>query len=301
MRKGATETGCAITSTPIAEELGMRGEGSSWVRRGAGLGVTAMLTVTALTILPLALSSARAQQDRQPSLNSEDVLAPSQMAQPMPAPVSEPGGAPKKKKPPEKRAAAAKPEGAKPAPSPAPAHAPRAGSFKTVIECKGPFAKDSGMLALAVAFDSRNMMFTHEKVQGTDVGVTVMFPKDPKRRLEVWWQNANRTGLYLIDIAGKSTWVAPKGLRLGLTLEQVEKLNHKPFKLKGFDADGVAAVADWDGGELASLPGDCKASGSVQARDKKAAAELPAKDEYSSSDPAMRALKPAVSEILIGY
>ena len=66
MRKGATETGCAIMSTPIAEELGMRGEGSSGVWRGAGLGVTAMLTVTALTILPPALSSARAQQDRQP-------------------------------------------------------------------------------------------------------------------------------------------------------------------------------------------------------------------------------------------
>jgi hypothetical protein len=248
----------------------------------------------------IAVPDARAQQNGQQNLNPEDVLAPSQMAQPMPAPVSEPGGAPKKK-PPDKRAAAAKPAATKPAPSSAPARAPHSGSFKTVIECKGPFAKDSGMLALAVTYDSRNMIFTHEKVQGTEVGVTVMFPKDPKRRLEVWWQNANRTGLYLIDIAGKSIWVAPKGLRLGLTLEQVEKLNRKPFKLKGFDADGVAAVADWDGGELASLPGGCKASASVQANDKSAAGELPAKDQYSSSDPAMRALKPTVSEILIGY
>jgi len=283
----------------------MRRRELGWARHGACHGLAAALTATALIALPPAVPSAHAQQDRQQNLNPEDVLAPSQMAQPMPAPVSEPGAAPKKK-PPEKRAAAAKPEAAKPeaakpGPSSAPAHAPRAGSFKTVIECKGPFAKDSGMLALAVTYDSRNMIFTHEKVQGTEVGVTVMFPKDPKRRLEVWWQNANRTGLYLIDIAGKSTWVAPKGLRLGLTLEQVEKLNHKPFKLKGFGADGVAAVADWDGGELASLPGGCKASASVQAKDKSAAGELPAKDEYSSSDPAMRALKPVVSEILIGY
>jgi hypothetical protein len=260
-----------------------------------------------LIVLPPAVPSARAQQVRQQNLNPEDVLAPSQMTQPMPAPVSEPRAAPKKK-PPERRAAAAKPDAAKPGtakpetkPGSAPAHAPRAASVKTAIECKGPFAKDSGMLALAVAYDSRNMIFTQEKVQGTEVGVTVMFPKDPRRRLEVWWQNANRTGLYLIDIAGKSTWAAPKGLRLGLTLEQVEKLNHKAFKLKGFDANGVAAVADWDGGELASLPGGCKASASVQAKDKSAASELPAKDEYSSSDPAMRALKPLVSEILIGY
>lgn len=293
----------------------MRSSGFSGVWRGVGLGLAATLAAAALIVLPPVMPNAGAQQNRQ-TLNPEDVLAPSQMAQPMPAPVSEPGAGPKKKKPPERRAAATKPdtddpnaakpeatkpESAKPGPSSAPVHAPHAGSFKTVIECKGPFAKDSGMLALAVTYDSRNMIFTHQKVQGTDVGVTVMFPKDPKRRLEVWWQNANRTGLYLIDIAGKSTWVAPKGLRLGLTLEQVEKLNNKPFKLKGFDAGGVAAVADWDGGELASLPGGCKASASVQAKDKSAAGELPAKDEYSSSDPAMRALKPVVSEILIGY
>ncbi len=279
----------------------MRREGPKGMWHGAGLGLAMTLAATVL----LALVPSAWAQDRQQNLNPDDVLAPSQMAQPMPAPVSEPG-ATTKKKPREKRAAAAKPAAAKPeagtpGPSSAPAHAPRAGGFKTVIECKGAFAKNSGMLALAVAYDSRNMIFTQEKVQGTDVGVTVVFPKDPKRRLEVWWRNANRTGLYLIDIAGKSTWVAPKGLRLGLTLEQVEKLNHKPFKLKGFDADGVAAVADWDGGELASLPGGCKASASVQVKEKSAAGGLPAKDEYSSDDPAMRALKPTVSEILIGY
>lgn len=269
--------------------------------RCACLGFRAAIAAAAVMAMPPTVPQARAQQDRQQALNPEDVLAPSQMAQPMPAPVSEPGAASKKRTPRERRTAA-KPESAKPAtPSSAPAHAPRAGSFKTAIECKGPFARDSGMLALAVSYDSRNMIFTHEKVQGTEVGVTVMFPKDPKRRLEVWWQNANRTGLYLIDIAGKSVWVAPKGLRLGLTLEQVEKLNRKPFKLKGFDADGVASVADWDGGEFASLPGGCKASASIRAKEKSAAGELPAKDEYSSSDPAMRALKPVVSEILIGY
>lgn len=278
----------------------MRKPGLS-VWRCACIGFAA-IAAAAVIAMPPTVPQAHAQQDRQHNLDPEDVLAPSQMAQPMPAPVSEPGAASKKKKPTEKRAAAVKPEAAKPAtPGSAPAHAARPGSFKTVIECKGPFAKDSGMLALAVSYDSRNMIFTHEKVQGTEVGVTVMFPKDPKRRLEVWWQNANRTGLYLIDIAGKSIWVAPKGLRLGLTLEQVEKLNRKPFKLKGFDADGVASVADWDGGELASLPGGCKASASVRAKEKSAAGELPAKDEYSSSDPAMRALKPVVSEILIGY
>jgi hypothetical protein len=243
---------------------------------------------------------ASAQQRPQPNLNPEDQLAPSQIVQPMPAPVAEPTGssagraknAPNGQGP--ARHTAAKPEpggAAKPA---------RVAAGRTVVECSGPFAKDSGMLALAMAYDSRNMTFTHETVQGTEVGVTVLFPKDPKRRLEVWWSNPNRTGTYLIDIAGKSTWTGPGGLRLGMTLEQLEKLNKKPFKLKGFDKDNVASVSSWDDGALAKLPGDCKAGVNLRAAAKSDAPETQ-KDEYSSDDPELRARKPTVAEILIGY
>jgi hypothetical protein len=263
-------------------------------RRAGAFATTAVLFAAVVLTLPLPAPTAWAQgRPQQPNLSPEDQLAPSQMNQAMPAAVPEPeAGAPKSKTPP-KRTAAAKPRTVRPLPP--------SGTGRTVVDCTGPFAKDSGMLALAVTYDARNMIFTHETVQGTQVGVTVIYPKDPRRRLEVWWQNPNRTGTYLIDIAGKSIWTAPKGLRLGLSLEQLQKLNHKPFKLKGFDEDGTATVADWDGGELAALPGGCKASASLHTNAKSAATDLPAKDQYSSDDPAVRALKPTVSEILIGY
>jgi hypothetical protein len=226
-----------------------------------------------------------------PDLDTEDQLAPSQMKQPMPAPAAEPGGT------------AAKP--AHPA-APAggvPPHAAAPASTRTVA-CSGPFAKDSGMLALAMAFDSRNVVFNEIDVGGSKVGTSVVFPKDPKRRLEVWWSNPNRTGTYLILINGQSAWTGPGGMRLGLTLAQLEKLNHKPFKLKGFDKDGTATVSDWDGGALAELPGGCKSGLSLRA-DPKASAEavsaLPADKEYSSTDSEIRAVKPTVSEILLGY
>lgn len=267
------------------------------------LAVAAMLPAVLFVAALFAAAPVSAQPFQQPRINPEDELAPRQMAQPMPQPVAEPTGAPASAPRPHavpgrRTAARDNPAGV------APAHPPRPGSYRTVVECSGPFAKDSGMLALAVTYDSRNMIFTHETVQGSQVGVTVMFPKDPRRRLEVWWQNPNRTGTYLIDIAGKSIWTAPKGLRLGLTLEQLQKLNRKPFTLKGFDADGAASVADWGGGALAALPGGCKAGVSLRASSKKgadAAKDLPAKDQYSSDDPALRALRPTVSEILIGY
>ena len=176
----------------------------------------------------------------------------------------------------------------------------------TVVACSGPFAKDSSHLELVTAFNSKNITFADvEAADGTKVPASILFPNDPKRRLEVWWSDrTHRSDIHLIVIGGQSTWTAPDGLRLGQTLEQVEKINHKPFKLKGFDKDRIATVSDWDGGALATLAGDCKPGLSLRA-DAKAAAEkigaLSADKEYSSSDPAIRATKPTISEILIGY
>jgi hypothetical protein len=221
------------------------------------------------------------------NLDADDQLAPSQIKQPMPAAVSIPGDA----------TGHAMPRSEKQA---------RSTSLRTVVACSGSFAKDSTNLALAMAFDSRNVVFTEvDAPGGAKVPASVLFPKDPNRRLEVWWSNAaNRSGIYLIVINGKSAWTAPGGMRLGLTLAQLEKLNHKTFKLKGFDKDDVATVSDWDGGVLATLPGGCRSGVSLRAQSSipgEVTGALSADHEYNSSDPAMKAVNPSVSEILIGY
>jgi len=224
-----------------------------------------------------------------PDLDTDDQLAPSQMKQPVPAAVSHPASAAHASAPATVRHG-----------GPAPAVAGH------TVACSGTFAKDSSHLKLAMTYDSRNITFTDvESTDGTKVPASVLFPKDPKRRLEIWWANpAARSDTYLIVINGKSDWSGPGGLRLGLNLAQLEKLNHKAFKLKGFDKDGNATISDWDGGALASLPGGCKSGVSLRADPKVPAdtvAALAADKEYSSADAEMRAVKPAVSEILIGY
>jgi len=223
-----------------------------------------------------------------PDLDTDDQLAPSQMKQPVPAAVSQPASA---------------------AHTSAPAGVRHAGSAAAAaghtVACSGTFGKDSSHLKLAMTYDSKNIAFTDVEANGTKVPASVIFPKDPKRRLEVWWANpAARSDTYLIVINGKSDWTGPGGLHLGLNLAQLEKLNHKAFKVKGFDKDGSATVSDWDGGVLASLPGGCKSGVSLRADPKVPAetvAALAADKEYSSDGPEMRAVKPTVSEILIGY
>lgn len=240
-----------------------------------------------------------------PDLDTDDQLAPSQMQQQMPAAVAQPMSAPvKPTKPAVPVAAVSAAAGA-----PAAAAGPKAGAAianARVVACSGAFSKDSSHLRLAMTFDTKNVTYTDvDSSSGSKVPASVLFASDPKRRLEIWWANAAaRNQTYLIVINGKSTWTAPGGMKLGLTLAQLEKLNHKPFKLKGFDKDGTTTVSDWDGGLLATLAGGCKSGMSLQADPKAPSDEvaaLAADKEYSSSDPAMRAVKPVVSEILIGY
>jgi hypothetical protein len=167
------------------------------------------------------------------------------------------------------------------------------------------FAKDSAHLKLAVKYDSRNITYGQvDGPEGSKIPASILFPNDPRRRLEVMWvQEASRSETSLIAINGKSQWSAPKGVRLGLSLAALEKANGRPFKISGFDEQGGAGVAGWEGGALSNLPGGCKMGVRLNA-DPKSTAEArttAAAKEYLSNDPPVRALKPTIVEILIGY
>jgi len=232
-----------------------------------------------------------------PDLDADDELAPSQMRQPIPPAVAMPTG--------EKRVRSAShgtgtmPEGGA---MRRPAHVAK----PDIVGCNGVFGRDSSHAKLAMAYQSRNVAFTQvDAASGAKVMASVLFAKDPKRRLEVWWSKpATRTDTHLIVINGQSDWIAPGELHLGLTLAELEQLNGKPFKLLGFNKDGVATLSDWNGGQLAALPGGCKIGLSLRADPKASAAALAgaaADRAFSSGDSALRAVNPTVSEILVAY
>jgi hypothetical protein len=133
---------------------------------------------------------------------------------------------------------------------------------------------------------------------------SILFPNDSRRRLEVIWaQEGARSGTSIIAINGKSQWSAPKGIKLGMSLAALEKANGRPFKISSFDSDGSTAVNGWEGGALGNIPGGCK-MGMRLIADPKSTPEgrsAATQKEYLSNDEAVRALKPTVAEILIGY
>src|SRR5262249_54830054 len=97
---------------------------------------------------------------------------------------------------------------------------PNAEPAGRTVACNAAFGPESSHLKLASIFRAQNVVFTDvEGSEGSRVRASVLFPNDSKRRLEVWWQDEGaRSGTYLIVISGKSTWVAPKGLKLGMPL-----------------------------------------------------------------------------------
>jgi hypothetical protein len=187
----------------------------------------------------------------------------------------------------------------------APRPKPKATAAARTVNCGGAFSKNSNHIRLAQVFGNDNVTYTEvDGPDNTKLMASVLFPKDPRRRLEVLWVNeAARSTTMLIVINGKSAWTAPRGLRLGLPLASVEKLNGKPFKLKAFEGNG-SAVLDWQGGSLASLPGGCKVGLNLAMGAKTSEAarkKIEGKKELDSNDAAVRALRPAVVEILLGY
>jgi hypothetical protein len=240
---------------------------------------------------------------QQPSLRDDEQIMPSQIVVPPPAkpktaakPRPAPPAAPPQSAPSDNNPVAA----AKPATPPKPEPA------RTVACSSGTFAKNSGHLRLAQAFGVHNVDYT--EVSGDDgstLMASVLFPNDPKRRLEVLWDDdIERTGTRMIVIGGQSTWSAQKGLRLGLPLATLEKVNGKPFKLMGFEKGGMAIVSDWNGGALGLLTDGCKVGVQLKPDPKAATAALDAVSgdkEFASSDPAIRAAKPIVGEIIVAY
>jgi hypothetical protein len=241
--------------------------------------------------------------EHDPDLDAQDQFAPSQVLQQVPDAVAMPsgggggGGG-------HARAAAAPGTDAATEPG-AVAKASRSAK-PNIVACSGVFARDSSHAKLASAFQSRNVAFTQvDASSGGKVMASVLYAKDPKRRLEVWWSKpASRSDTHLIVINGQSDWIAPGELHLGLTLAELEKLNGKPFKVLGFDKDRVATLSDWNGGLLATLTGGCKVGISLRADPKTGTSTLsglPADRSFTSSDAALRAVNPTVSEILVAY
>ena len=141
--------------------------------------------------------------------------------------------------------------------------------------------------------------------EGEKAIVTVLYAKDKFRRIEISWRDDKaRQGIGTISIAKSGPVAAPAARISGRRWPRSRSLNGKPFTLAGFDWDYGGTVLDWRDGKLAALPGGCHLGLRFEAdRQAPAAArnQVVGDKEFASTDPNMRASRPRVYEIYLGY
>src|SRR5437016_7971645 len=116
------------------------------------------------------------------------------------------------------------------------APAQQAAPGAAALKCEGPLAKDSSHARLTEAFGAPNVAFMEvDGAEGEKMMASVVFPNDPKRRLEITWKDeAERRSPGMVLAGEGSAWTAGNGLRIGTSLAEVETANGNPFKLSGF-------------------------------------------------------------------
>jgi len=177
------------------------------------------------------------------------------------------------------------------------------------LDCAGLFGRDTSHAALVKAFGAENVTYKRiDAPQGSTGMATILFERDRKRRLLIEWRDENnRTRPIYIGIDAKSEWIAPPGIHAGMPIEEVEKLNGRPFRLNGFgwDLGGAARFGKQDG-RLGALAGGCHLGLTFEPTTE----GLPLGGKYrplsgnvdlGSDMPLLREIRPVVVEILVVF
>ena len=174
------------------------------------------------------------------------------------------------------------------------------------IGCAGTFARDTTRAQLVAAFGAANVI---DQVAPGPEGhppdvTTIVFPRDPGRRLEVRWHDpVARARPFASIFTRPSRWEAPLGVRVGMSIDALERLNGKPFSIGGFE--GLIDGMSWfDGGALDHIAGGCTVGVTMAPNVKLPRAKMNRiqdDDQHPSTDPIMRAAKPTVWQVQVVY
>jgi hypothetical protein len=145
--------------------------------------------------------------------------------------------------------------------------------------------------------------------QDVDVGdgemepETVLFAQDPERKIELLWKDPDKQTVPLFaTIRGKtSRWHAVRGISLGTTLANLERINGRPFHfaLTNDGTDMVEQHISWKGGLLEKdFQGDGRIVLSlVGVAAKRVTQKGPSDFEGDSNEPVIRKWNPHVASI----
>ena len=140
--------------------------------------------------------------------------------------------------------------------------------------------------------------------EGQTTKTLVLYPRDEKRRLEVFFYDDAMTEVSEVRLGGgdASVW-SVAGLRKGDGLAKIVRANGRAFDLSGFDWDYGGYVTNLRGGALSRLNGGCSVGVRLAppSETRGAPGSLFGDRKLRSTDPALVRLKPVISELSVRW
>lgn len=116
----------------------------------------------------------------------------------------------------------------------------------------GPITGTSTLTDLQAIYGSDKIVLRNIYIaEGEEQEGAVVFPES-SNELEIGWDIPANTGhpafVRISRIGG--AWATTEGVKVQLSLDELQKLNGKPFKFYGFGWDYGGQVTDWNGGRF---------------------------------------------------
>lgn len=136
------------------------------------------------------------------------------------------------------------------------------------------------------------------------VEATILFPNDPRRRIEIQWNDTERRRKpAVVTVRSQSTLIIG-GVRTGATLAEVEQANGGIFRLLGFGWDQGGITSDWMDGTLSWPEADCRLRlrfAADKSTPETAWRRAVGETEFLSNDRRMREVNPTVDAIMLDF
>jgi len=123
----------------------------------------------------------------------------------------------------------------------------------------GPITASTTRADLDSMFGKENVQERNLDVSEGPEAATVVFGNDASAALAITWDKERVSTIHICFATqtGPCRWRTASGIRIGLSIQELQKLNEKAFQVEGYGSDAQGAVTNWRKGMLEEDPAAC--------------------------------------------
>jgi hypothetical protein len=173
-----------------------------------------------------------------------------------------------------------------------------------IVSCSGIFGPESSESQLIQTFGADNVISGDVPgPEGITIFATTVYPDDPDRQMEFgWYDEENRDTVSYVELSPSQA--GPHGVRIGMSVAEIEAINGAPFNIGGFGWD-YGGYAEIEQGNLAGDSNGCfislRFSPSEEAIGETDITPISGEISIPSSEPLLEQVDTRVQSITLGY